>query len=119
MKNVLIVEDDEDIRECLQMAIVSEDINVITASDGLEAWEKMSSAHIDLVITDYLMPKMNGAELSKMTRQKFPEIPIILISTFEPRDLGIGDIIHKFLSKPFEIGNLKEEVESVLGEGVL
>ena len=114
MKTILIVEDDEELRQCLMFAIQTSEINIRMASDGVEAWEIINSEEIDLVITDYRMPKMDGATLSKLINQKFPEIPIILISTYEPRDLKIDDIIDSFLSKPFDPDILKMKVEAIL-----
>ena len=114
MRNVLIVDDEEDIRECLQMAIKPTGFNMIMAHDGEDAWEKINSFEIDLVITDYRMPNMDGAKLSTLISQNYPAVPIILISTFSPKALGIQDIIRVHLPKPFDIDMLKEEIETIL-----
>ncbi len=114
MKTILIVEDDEDLRQCLMFAIQTSEINILMASDGVEAWEIINNEIIDLVITDYRMPKMDGATLSKLINQTFPDIPIILISTYEPRDLQNDVIFRSYLLKPFDPDILKIKVEAIL-----
>ena len=115
MKHILIAEDDEDIRNFLQMVVESFNFKVTTSPDGNDAWEKINSLKIDLLITDYRMPQMDGALLSRLTHEKFPEIPILLISTFNPKDPGILDIVHTYLPKPFEAEVLKEKLDAILG----
>ena len=63
VKNVLLVEDDEDIRDCLLEGIESSMYNVFSACDGIDALDKIKSLKIDLVITDYRMPRMNGGNV--------------------------------------------------------
>ncbi len=109
-----MVEDDEDIRDCLKEGIESSMYNIITACDGIEALEILNSKKIDLVITDYKMPRMDGARFSIKAKQSHPEIPIVLISTFCPIDLGIQDLVHTFLPKPFDPETLKIIIEQIL-----
>lgn len=73
--------------------------NVIEANNGHEAQEKIfgSNSPIELVITDFKMPLMNGVELAKWIKNLHSNIPIILMSTVERRDYSPADI---FLIKP-------------------
>jgi CheY-like chemotaxis protein len=119
MKNVLIVEDEEDIRFYLKMVVDSLGFSTLLAGEGEEALEKLNNNSVDLVITDYRMPKMDGARLSVLIKKKFPEIPIIFISTFGPRDLGIQDLVHAFLPKPFEPEQLEEKLREVFTHNIL
>ncbi len=116
MKNVLLVEDDEDIRDCLLEGIESSMYNIICACDGIEALEILHSKKIDLVITDYKMPRMDGARFSIKAKQSHPEIPILLISTFCPFDLGVQDVVHSYIPKPFDPETLKIIIENILFE---
>ena len=114
MKNVLIVEDDDDIRDCLLLRIEAPTINVLTACNGVDAWDKINALKIDLVITDYRMPKMDGAKLTILIKQSFPEIPIIWISTFDVQELELQDSVHSVLQKPFDTDILKNKIEEIL-----
>ncbi len=114
MKNVLLVEDDEDVRDCLKEGIESSMYNINCACDGIEALEIINSMKIDLVITDYKMPRMNGARFSIKVKKDHPDIPIVLISTFCPIDLGIQDLVHSYIPKPFDPEVLKIKVEQIL-----
>jgi DNA-binding NarL/FixJ family response regulator len=69
---------------------------------------------IDLVITDYKMPRMNGARFSIKVKKDHPDIPIVLISTFCPIDLGIQHVVHSYIPKPFDPEVLKIRIESIL-----
>jgi DNA-binding response OmpR family regulator len=118
MKNVLIVEDDEDIRDFLKTGLESIELNVLVASDGMDAWDKINSFPIDVVVTDYRMPNMDGAKLSRLINAKFPEIPIILISTYDPDYIGIQEFIHTFLAKPFNVDELIIKLKEILVEEI-
>lgn len=57
---VLVVDDEKDIRDVIEIYLMNEDIDVMTASDGLEALEKLESCKVDLIILDVMMPKLDG-----------------------------------------------------------
>ena len=79
-KCILIVDDVKDIRESLALILEDEGYIIIQASNGLEALELLSVGQIDMMITDILMPEMDGIELSTQVRNEHPDIKIILIS---------------------------------------
>lgn len=80
MGKVLIVDDEEDIRDALQMVLEREGYEVRIASNGSEAVELQRSEPVDVVITDIIMPEKDGVSTIKEIRQAFPEIRIIAIS---------------------------------------
>ena len=77
MKNVIIVEDDKDIRDSLKTGLESIELNVLVFFDGVDAWDKINSFPIDVVVTDYRMPNMDGAKLSRLINAIFPKTHII------------------------------------------
>lgn len=79
-KTVLIVDDIEDVREALALVLEDEGYNVVQAANGLQALQIMSSSQIDLLITDILMPEMDGTELSTEAKNKYPDLKIIAVS---------------------------------------
>ena len=80
MGSILIIDDEEDIRDALQMVLESVGHDVKVASNGNEAVELQRGEPADLIITDVIMPGKDGVETIKEIRQEFPGIRIIAIS---------------------------------------
>jgi len=82
-KTVLIVDDFENTRWVIEFTIKSLGVEILTAANGLEALEFFDGRNIDLLITDYNMPKMDGVELIRNMRniQKYTFIPAIMLTT--------------------------------------
>ena len=80
MSRILVVDDEEDIRDALQMILESAGYDVKVASNGIEAIELQHAEPADLIITDIIMPKKDGVTTIKEIRQEFPGIRIIAIS---------------------------------------
>lgn len=111
---ILIADDEEDIREILELEVSSafthENFEILFACDGLEAVNIIKENNPDLVLTDMKMPRMNGVDLIKSTRNLKKEPIIIMISAFGDREtlvdamrLGAFD----FFEKPFNEDQLK------------
>lgn len=115
--NILLVEDDVNLSAVLADYLRSKDYNVEQAHNGAEAWDLLSIKHYDLVISDIMMPKMNGYELLKLMRQKNERLPIIMLSAKTDRD----DIIHAYelgcddyVTKPFSMDILICKIEALV-----
>ena len=78
--NILVVDDEVNIRRGLAMGLVDEGYNVYEASDGLEALKIIASKEVDLVITDLKMPEMTGDELLKQITANYKNIPVIILT---------------------------------------
>ena len=78
--NVLVVDDDREVLSTLAEILTELHLNPITAGDGAEAIEKLKTMKVDLIITDLMMPKMDGFELIQRTRQLNANIPIYVLS---------------------------------------
>jgi CheY-like chemotaxis protein len=79
-KRVLVVEDDSDLLYVLSVRLVSAGYTVHGAANGVEALEQMERHSVDVVLTDYRMPKMDGLEFLSICRVKWPGIPVIVVS---------------------------------------
>ncbi len=79
-KSVLVVDDDRDLRYMLSVRLVSAGYIVYAAANGLEALEQMGKHSIDVVLTDYRMPKMDGFEFLSLCRMKWPGTPVVVFS---------------------------------------
>ena len=115
---VLIVDDSAQLREYL-VQFLSSKYNVITAKDGLEGYEKAISEQPDLVLTDVVMPKVNGLELCSKIKENpnTSHIPVILISA---RDLpvykmeGYQMLADDYLTKPFHAELLLSRIDNLI-----
>jgi len=99
-KSILIIEDDQEIREVLRIALEIEGYNLITYSNGLEALEYLkASPPPNLILLDLMMPKMSGYEFTKNTsmNDSLKNIPIVVLTAARnaPRPEGIVDYIKK------------------------
>jgi len=79
-KSVLVVDDNPDLRYLLSLRLVSAGYGVYGAANGWEALEQMDKHSIDVVLTDYHMPGMNGFGLLSVCRVKWPGIPVLFFS---------------------------------------
>lgn len=108
MKNlkVLIVEDEQKLAKLLQKSIQDMFYKVIIAKDGLEGFKKYQTFKPDLIISDILMPNLDGLEMSKQIRFENSEIPIIILSAHSEKErllMAIDLHINKYFIKPFDI----------------
>lgn len=114
---VLIVDDDEVMRDLMKQALVRKGYLVQTAKDGVEATRTLNGASIDLVLLDLLMPNRDGlAVLRELRDRHSPPATIVMTGSrsTEMREEAMALGAHSFLQKPFELGQLLAEVESVL-----
>ena len=80
MSTILLVEDEVLLREGVQEMLETHDYKVIGAGDGIEALDWLEQVSVSLIITDLVMPNMDGIEFVEKVRVKYPNIPIIVIS---------------------------------------
>lgn len=118
---ILIVEDDQGIREYLSEEL-SENFQVLTAENGLEALQLMEKqTNITLVLSDVLMPWMNGFELCKKIKASpvLSDIPVILLTALgeiDQRMYGIAEGADDYIRKPFHIDYVKVKIIRLLEE---
>ena len=86
-KSVLVVDDDYDLRYILSVRLISAGYMVYGAKNGLEALVQMEKYSVDVVLTDYRMPKMDGFEFLSLCRMKWPGTPVVVFSA-EQDDLA-------------------------------
>lgn len=79
-KSILVVDDDHNLRYMLSMRLVSAGYMVYEAADGWEALEQMGKHSVDVVLTDYRMPELNGFGLLSLCRAKWPGTPVLIFS---------------------------------------
>ncbi len=118
-KVVCIVDDQPSLRQMLRFALNINGLKVIEAEHGVQAFDRLVTHEIDMLIVDWQMPEMDGMELVRQLRkvEKYAELPIIMISCRddlearrEARSLGVLS----WLKKPFRISEIQSTVENVL-----
>ena len=110
-RKILIVDDEEKVLRALERTLMDDTYTVETACDGKEALEKLKVSPTDIVLSDYMMPGMNGLELFEQIKQLYPDIIRILITGRSDIQITIeainkGDIF-RFLLKPWDDEELK------------
>ncbi len=113
---VLVVDDEQTLRDFVRRNLEIRGYDVLSASTGLEAIAVFSTNNIDLVILDLMMPRMDGLETTRRIRQR-SMVPIIILTALDEEsdkikafDLGADD----YLTKPFGVGELLARVKAVL-----
>ena len=105
-KRILIVDDDDEIRELLEFDIRSSGYFVDSAKDGLEGLNKALNNTYDLILLDVMMPKMNGFDVCKNIRNAKLSIPILMLTakgTIEDKTSGFDCGADDYLVKPFDV----------------
>ncbi len=100
---VLLAEDDPALRRYLEVVLQRAGYKVVSAADGLEAMKFLLNASVDVVVTDAVMPNLDGYELCRFMRssKQLSRLPIILLSALDPRDaVHESEQADVFLSKP-------------------
>ena len=114
MYNVLVCDDDKAILESIRIYLDNEGYNVITASDGAQALEKIEDNDIHCVVLDIMMPRLDGLKATLKIREKY-NFPIILLSAkSEDTDkiTGLGFGADDYVTKPFNPLELVARVKS-------
>lgn len=117
MQIILVVEDERDIEELLVAILEYAGYQIVTAGNGLEALACLETARPALILSDVMMPVMDGRELCKRLHEhpQHNSIPVVLMSAaYEPVFLD-GYKPAEFLNKPFEAKELIDLVNKVLG----
>jgi two-component system cell cycle response regulator len=118
---VLLVEDDPALRRYLEVVLQRAGYAVLTASDGLEAMKFLLSAQVDVVVTDALMPNLDGYELCRFVRNSdhLAHLPIILLSALDPRNTtDESEQVDAFLAKPVSPEDLLAILLDVLNQKI-
>ena len=113
-QSILVVDDEKDIREVIEIYLINEGFDVVTACDGLEALEKLKNKNIDLIVLDIMMPKLDGIRTCLKIREE-KKMPIIMLSAkSEDSDkiLGLNIGADDYVIKPFNPLELVARIKS-------
>jgi DNA-binding NtrC family response regulator len=115
---ILIVEDNPHMSSLLADTLEFFDYKGISAKDGEEALRKLAEDSFDMVITDLRMPRMGGMDLLRTIKDKFPNLPVVVITGFgtdSSKSDALSAHADDFLSKPFKVDEIQELLQKHLG----
>ena len=116
---VLVVDDEEAVRDLIAKTLTMADYEVNTASDGQAALDALKDADFDLLITDLRMPGMDGLTVIRQARRLSPSLPIIIITGYSTEASAIEAInlgVCGYLTKPFRLPRILSVAARALGE---
>lgn len=118
MANILIVEDDDSIRELIKMTLELEGHTTTEVNNGQEAWQMILKGNFDLILLDIMLPGMDGYRV--LERIKAKAVPVIFLTAkvaVQDKVFGLKLGADDYITKPFEPMELLARIESVLRRG--
>jgi len=120
--NVLVIEDERDIRELMVLHLLREGFTSVEAYDGEEGLKKAQNGSFQLIILDWMLPKLSGLEVTRALRQNLKmEVPILMVTArVESADivLGLESGADDYLTKPFDVPVFLARVRAQLRRGI-
>ena len=113
-KRILLVDDQQSVREAISLLLSLDDHAVIEAADGAAALDLFMRDEFDLVITDFDMPNMRGNELATRIKRLSPSRPILMITAYAERLGAAGNPVDAILNKPFQLADLRRAIAELL-----
>lgn len=117
MFNILVVEDDKNLRKLMTAFLEGDGYKVFQANDGNEALDIMDVSHIDLIISDIMMPNMDGYELTRELRQANYDLPILMVTakdSFDDKKKGFMYGTDDYMVKPVDMNEMLLRVNALL-----
>src|SRR3974377_512755 len=117
MSKILLAEDDTDMRRFLVKALQNAGFDVTSYDNGLSAYERLREEPFELLLTDIVMPEMDGIELARGAAELCPDVKVIFITGFAAGALNADSTAPKHakvLSKPVHLRDLVNEVQKML-----
>ncbi len=118
MPKVMVVDDENDVVELIKFMLEKDGHEVVTASNGREALERVEPAKPDLIILDIMMPEIDGYTVNTRLQEKDEtrSIPVIILTAKgQMRDLfALGTNIIAFMEKPFDPKGLRDKIREIL-----
>ncbi len=114
---ILVVDDEPVVRKVLERSLLREGFRVVTACNGVEGLERIKGTKVDIVISDIMMPQMDGLEFLVEVKCNFPHIPVILITGFADQFTGKQALeagAEDFIIKPFKNHDIRYALQRTM-----
>ncbi len=119
MARILLAEDDPSVREFVNRALVHRGHEVTSVNDGGEALEALQEQRYDLLLTDIVMPRVDGVALALKASKEFPDMRIILMTGYaaeRDRAHNLDALVHDVVSKPFTLSDICDTIDEALAD---
>jgi DNA-binding NtrC family response regulator len=122
METILLVDDDSSVRKSVGEMLTRSGYSVLTAGDGIAALDALrENSGVDLVITDHLMPGMDGLALTCRIKESSPDMPVVIITGYGDLEsylcaTGLGVV--RYVSKPFGLRKLQRIVRDAVSDAL-
>jgi two-component system cell cycle sensor histidine kinase/response regulator CckA len=113
---VLLIEDDDPVRELIGRALRANGFEVMAAASGEEALDLEPTRHVDLLLSDVMLPNQNGFEVANQIRSRSPHIPVVFMSGYYDQAVAEAahlDITSTILQKPFAMADLMAHLRHI------
>jgi CheY-like chemotaxis protein len=117
MARILIAEDDSAVREFVSRALRHQGHDVTAVEDGLHALERMAADSYDLLITDIVMPGLDGIALALKAAKEYPDMAILMMTGYaaeRQRAHNLESLIHQVVAKPFSLQQICDAARDAL-----
>ncbi|HMN88528.1 MAG TPA: response regulator transcription factor [Saprospiraceae bacterium] len=117
MMRILLVEDEESLRETLRLNLELENYEVVTAADGKHALRFVQEQHFDLLLLDVMLPEVDGFQICEQVRLTNREVPILMLTakdTAQDRVTGLKKGADDYLTKPYVLEELLLRVQNLI-----
>jgi DNA-binding response OmpR family regulator len=117
MFKILLVEDEQSIRTLIKTYLNKQGYHVIEAEDGKSGFDVFSNQHVDLIITDLMMPKKDGYDLTQQIRQSSKDIPILIMTAldaFQDKEKGFETGADDYMTKPVNLPEMHLRIKALL-----
>ena len=121
--SILIIDDEQNVLNSLRRSLKSDEFNIFTTQNPKEVFELLyHHPEIELIMSDFNMPNLNGVELLTEVSQLFPHVTRFIISAYQDFNMIVNamndGVVHQFFSKPWDTEDLKRRIKSSLSEKV-
>lgn len=117
MASIIIAEDEAGVREFVARALAMDGHAITVAEDGLDALDRLGQARYDLLLTDIVMPGLDGIALALKAGAEWPEMRILLMSGYaaeRQRAHNLEALVHRVIPKPFSLVDIRKAVQETL-----
>jgi CheY-like chemotaxis protein len=114
---ILVAEDNPAVQEFIVRALAAFEADVKTANDGQEALDALAAETFHVLITDIVMPNVDGIALALKVGQDYPDLRVIMISGYAQERMrahNLESLVHRVIAKPFSLDEICDAVEDVL-----
>jgi DNA-binding response OmpR family regulator len=121
MSKILVVEDEIELAEQVRRSLAREQHLVEVVHDGQSALDHLRVSHFDLLVLDWMMPKMSGIEVCRWQRARGDKTPILMLTArgeIEDKESGLDAGADDYLTKPFHLRELLARVRALLRRGI-